>query len=100
MLVEKGLGFILACTSSMYGERDDELPHEVILAIKRILNLQQGQNDDPLDSLSNEFSPVDLLNSYFPDGILYKYLQLSTSSSLCRSITGPDGSRPSSSRSK
>jgi vacuolar protein sorting-associated protein 53 len=58
----------------MYGERDDELPHEVILAIKRILNLQQSQNDDPLDSLSNEFSPVDLLNSYFPDGILYKYL--------------------------
>ncbi|KAF8210667.1 Vps53-like protein [Mycena galopus ATCC 62051] len=45
----------------------DELPHEVILAIQRVLELPSGQDADPLDALSNEFSPVDILNGFFPD---------------------------------
>ncbi|KAJ6500190.1 Vps53-like protein [Mycena vitilis] len=42
----------------------DDLPHEVILAIQRVLELGQ---EDPLDALGNEFTPVDLLNGFFPD---------------------------------
>ncbi|KAJ7693303.1 Vps53-like protein [Mycena rosella] len=45
----------------------DELPHEVILAIERVLQLQGGQDTDPLDILSNDFNPVDILNGFFPD---------------------------------
>ncbi|KAJ6594211.1 Vps53-like protein [Mycena capillaripes] len=45
----------------------DELPHEVILAIQRVLELPSGQDADPLDALSNEFNPVDILNGFFPD---------------------------------
>ncbi|KAF5348642.1 hypothetical protein D9758_006764 [Tetrapyrgos nigripes] len=41
-----------------------DLPHEVVLAIQRVFD-QQLQ--DPLDSLSNDFNPVEILNSYFPD---------------------------------
>jgi hypothetical protein len=46
----------------------DELPHEVILAIQRVLELPSGQDADPLDALSNEFKSVDILNGFFPDG--------------------------------
>ncbi|KAJ7899048.1 Vps53-like protein [Mycena leptocephala] len=45
----------------------DELPHEVILAIQRVLELPSGQDADPLDALSNEFNSVDILNGFFPD---------------------------------
>ncbi|KAJ6587222.1 Vps53-like protein [Mycena vulgaris] len=45
----------------------DELPHEVILAIERVLQLQSGQDTDPLDTLSNDFNPIDVLNAFFPD---------------------------------
>lgn len=47
----------------------DELPQEVILAIRRVLELQHSQNDDPLDSLSSDFSSTDMLNSFFPNGM-------------------------------
>lgn len=50
-------------------QRDEELPHEVILAIQRVLNLQSGPETDPLDTLSNDFNPVAVLNSLFPDGM-------------------------------
>ncbi|KAJ7346960.1 Vps53-like protein [Mycena albidolilacea] len=45
----------------------DELPHEVIVAIQRVLELPSGQDADPLDTLSNEFNPVEILNGFFPD---------------------------------
>ncbi|KAJ7282965.1 Vps53-like protein [Mycena rebaudengoi] len=45
----------------------DELPHEVILAIQRVLELQVGKDADPLDTLSNDFDPSDMLNGFFPD---------------------------------
>ncbi|KAG8214105.1 Vps53-like protein [Butyriboletus roseoflavus] len=46
---------------------DAELPQELVLAIQRVLELNPGQNDDPLDDLSNNFNPVDVLNQLFPD---------------------------------
>ncbi|KAJ7497608.1 Vps53-like protein [Mycena latifolia] len=45
----------------------DELPHEVQIAIERVLQLQSDQDADPLDTLSNNFNPVDTLNAFFPD---------------------------------
>jgi hypothetical protein len=53
----------------MYGQREEELPHEVLLSIQRVLELQSGQETDPLDVLSDDFSPVDVLNTFFPDGV-------------------------------
>ena len=49
--------------------RDVELPQELVLAIQRVLELNPEQNDDPLDDLSNNFSPVVVLNQLFPDGV-------------------------------
>lgn len=49
--------------------RDAELPQELVLAIQRVLELNPEQNDDPLDDLSNNFNPVDVLNQLFPDGV-------------------------------
>jgi len=74
----------------MYTQRDDELPHEVVRAIKRILDLQPGQSDDPLDTLSNDFHPADLLNSFFPDGMCISHLPVSRSLISLRGISGPD----------
>lgn len=48
---------------------DAELPQELVLAIQRVLELNPEQNDDPLDDLSNNFNPVDVLNQLFPDGV-------------------------------
>ncbi|RDB16847.1 Vacuolar protein sorting-associated protein 53 [Hypsizygus marmoreus] len=45
----------------------DELPHEVILAIQRVLEVKAGEDNDPLDALSTTFNPVDVLNDLFPD---------------------------------
>lgn len=45
----------------------DELPLEVILAIQRILNVDETAQTDPLDTLANNFSPLDALNQLFPD---------------------------------
>jgi hypothetical protein len=58
------LGFVY-----FFMTRHDELPHEVILSINRILDIRADGNGDPLDTLENDFSPVDLLNSFFPDGM-------------------------------
>lgn len=48
---------------------DVELPQELVLAIQRVLELNPKQNDDPLDDLSNNFNPADVLNQLFPDGV-------------------------------
>ncbi|KAH8107895.1 Vps53-like protein [Cristinia sonorae] len=46
---------------------EETLPHELILSIQRVLNLQRSADTDPLDVLTNNFNPVGILNSYFPD---------------------------------
>lgn len=48
--------------------REDALPHELILSIQRVLDLHPGPESDPLDDLSDDFSPVGVLNEFFPDG--------------------------------
>ncbi|KAJ7077323.1 Vps53-like protein [Mycena belliarum] len=45
----------------------EELPYEVQIAIERVLQLQSGADADPLDTLSNDFNAVDILNDFFPD---------------------------------
>lgn len=51
---------------------DVELPQELVLAIQRVLELNPEQSDDPLDDLSNNFNPVDVLNRFFPDGLYFR----------------------------
>lgn len=46
---------------------NDELPHEVIVAIQRVLEVKKGEGADPLDALSTNFSAVDVLNEFFPN---------------------------------
>ena len=46
----------------------DDLPHEVILSIQRVLEINPTQKVDPLDGLTENFSAVDILNNFFPDG--------------------------------
>ena len=48
--------------------KDETLPHELILSIQRVLNIQSGPEADPLDDLSDEFNPVGILNGIFPEG--------------------------------
>ena len=48
--------------------REDVLPQEVVLSIQRVLELDAPPGGDPLDAFTNEFDPVEILNSYFPDG--------------------------------
>lgn len=68
---------------------EDDLPHEVILAIQRVLEVNNDVESDPLDALSTNFSPVDVLNDLFPDGKFY-FLQYNYAVNLCktRDITG------------
>lgn len=58
----------MASITLQNGRRDDTLPHELILSIQRILNIQNGPDADPLDDLSADFNPVGILNGIFPDG--------------------------------
>ena len=48
--------------------REDPLPHELIVSIQRVLDLHPGADADPLDDLSDGFSPIGVLNEFFPDG--------------------------------
>jgi hypothetical protein len=47
---------------------NDDLPHEVILSIQRVLELEPSGEVDPLDGLSEKFNTVEILNDFFPDG--------------------------------
>jgi hypothetical protein len=44
----------------------DELPVEVILSIQRVFDLDAAPNGS-LDCLDDNFSPVDVLNQFFPN---------------------------------
>jgi len=56
-------------TGSQNGHRKEaELPQELISSIQRILELNSENQSDPLDVLSNDFNPIDMLNQLFPDG--------------------------------
>ncbi|KAJ3554569.1 hypothetical protein NM688_g3036 [Phlebia brevispora] len=47
--------------------REQTLPPELVVSIQRVLELHPGPDSDPLDDLSDDFSPVGILNEYFPD---------------------------------
>ncbi|KAF9050241.1 Vps53-like protein [Panaeolus papilionaceus] len=47
----------------------DELPHEVILSIQRVLEVEPTANADRLDGLSESFNAVEILNDFFPDEV-------------------------------
>ena len=47
---------------------NDDLPHEVILSIQRVLELEPSGEIDRLDILSERFNAVEILNDFFPDG--------------------------------
>ena len=47
----------------------DELPHEVVLSIQRVLEIQQTDEIDRLDGLSEKFNAIEILNDFFPDGV-------------------------------
>ena len=47
---------------------NDDLPHEVILSIQRVLELDPSAEVDRLDGLSEKFNAVEILNDFFPDG--------------------------------
>ncbi|KAI0688173.1 Vps53-like protein [Cytidiella melzeri] len=53
---------------TLYDARmDDALPHELILSIQRVLDIQADPSSDPLDDLSDDFNPVRILNGIFPN---------------------------------
>ena len=53
---------------------DEHLPHEVVLAIRRVLEVQPTEEVDRLDSLSEKFDAVEILNDFFPDGMYTRCL--------------------------
>jgi ubiquitin C-terminal hydrolase len=46
-----------------------ELPHEVVVSIQRVLEVQSTEEADRLDGLSERFNAVEILNDFFPDGV-------------------------------
>lgn len=52
----------------MYPQQSEELPHDLVLSIRRILDLKSNPGTDPLDTVGDGFNVIDVLNRYFPDG--------------------------------
>ncbi len=44
----------------------EQLPHELLLSISRILDLKESP--DPLDTIETQSNVIDIINHYFPDG--------------------------------
>ena len=68
-----------------------ELPHDIVLSIQRVLNVDSNTHDDPLDDLSSDFTPVDILNGFFPDGTFTCQKYLHILNPLRRGIAWPYG---------
>ena len=52
----------------MYGQQNEELPHDLVLSITRILDLKALPETDSLDAVGDGFNLIDVVNGYFPDG--------------------------------
>jgi hypothetical protein len=52
----------------MYPQQNEDLPHDLVLSIRRILDLKPSPEDDPLDTVGDGFNVIDVINAYFPDG--------------------------------
>lgn len=46
----------------------EELPHELLLSIGRILDIKDSPETDPLDTIGGQFNVIDIINNYFPNG--------------------------------
>jgi hypothetical protein len=46
----------------------EELPHELLLSIGRILDIKESPETDPLDTIGGQFNVIDIINNYFPNG--------------------------------
>jgi len=46
----------------------EELPHELLLSIGRILDIKESPETDPLDTIGDQFNVIDIINHSFPDG--------------------------------
>jgi vacuolar protein sorting-associated protein 53 len=46
----------------------EELPHELLLSIGRILDIKESPETDLLDTIGGQFNVIDIINHYFPDG--------------------------------
>lgn len=64
-----------------------ELPPELLVSIQRVLELKEDADAEAIDSLGPNFSPVDVLNKFFPNGARYPSTSVQSVNSLCRSIT-------------
>ena len=53
---------------SVVYDMSEELPHDLLLAISRILDLEESPETDPLDTIGGQFNVIDIINRYFPDG--------------------------------
>ena len=51
-----------------------DLPHEDVVSIQRVLDIQPNEEVDRLDGLSERFNPVEILNDFFPDGASFSCL--------------------------
>lgn len=49
-------------------DMNEELPHDLLLSISRILDLRESPEADPLDTVGGRFDVVDIINHYFPNG--------------------------------
>ncbi|KDR67572.1 hypothetical protein GALMADRAFT_79772 [Galerina marginata CBS 339.88] len=54
---------------------NDDLPHEVILSIQRVLEIQPTEEVDRLDGLSEKFNAIAILNDFFPDEASLAHLE-------------------------
>ena len=61
--------FIPPSVTSMASAATDTLSRDIVLSINRILDIQPSAKADPLDDLSEDFDPIQVLNRVFPDGL-------------------------------
>ncbi|KAI0000479.1 Vps53-like protein [Russula vinacea] len=45
----------------------EELPHDLLLSISRILDIKESPETDPLDTIGGQFNVIDIINRYFPN---------------------------------
>jgi vacuolar protein sorting-associated protein 53 len=50
---------------------EEALPRELILSIQRVLDLHPGPDTNSLDDFSDNFSPISVVNEFFPDGTFW-----------------------------
>ena len=63
-----------------------ELPPELLVSIQRVLELKEDADGDAIDGLGPNFSPVDALNKFFPNGARCSSTSAQSVNIICRSI--------------